>query len=87
MTTKHSPGPWDHRLYAGGHQAGVYSETGGRDVALVYDPDNGDARLIAAAPELAAVLRDFVLYVSPGDDVPLAAMLDDARAALAKLEE
>ncbi len=34
--------------------------------------------------ELEAALRDFVDYLNPGDDVPLAAMIDDARAVLAK---
>lgn len=35
--------------------------------------------------ELMIALRDIVTYVSAGDDVPLQAMLDDARAALAKV--
>ncbi len=37
-----------------------------------------DARIA----ELTNALRDIVDYVSPGDDVPLAAMLEEARAAL-----
>ncbi len=36
---------------------------------------------------LRAALSDFVNFVSPGDDESLAAMLDEARAALAKTGE
>ena len=58
MSATHTPGPWAAGLFAGNHQASVHSEATGRTVALVYDPDNADARLIAAAPELLEALRD-----------------------------
>lgn len=63
MNNTHTPGPWIHGLYAGGHQASVYSEVTGLDVALVYNPDGGDARLIAAAPVMLATLRDVAEYL------------------------
>lgn len=38
-------------------------------------------------PRLVQCLKDFVRYVAPGDDVPLAAMLADSRALLRDLGE
>lgn len=40
------------------------------------------ARLIAAAPDLLAALRDIVCFVSPGDDDTLRVLLEDADAAI-----
>ena len=55
--TPHTPGPWDYRALAGDHDYGVYAEGGdGRDLALVRDFHAGNARLIAAAPELLDAL-------------------------------
>ena len=76
---KHTIGPWG--IVAGSPCA--IRDFNGNNVANDI-PNKADARLIAAAPELLAVLLDIVRYVSPGDDVPLWAMLNDARAALAK---
>jgi hypothetical protein len=54
------------------------------DDAIFDDEVKANTRLIAAAPELLAALEEIVKFVSPGDDVPLADMLDNARAAIAK---
>lgn len=43
-----------------------------------------NARLIAAAPELYAALKEIVTFVSPGDDVEFGRMIEDAKIALAK---
>jgi hypothetical protein len=94
MSTQHTPGPWTHGPLAGGHQAEVYSEPTGRTVALAYDADNGDARLIAAAPELLALVRALHDYwpddpdgeVNGADLVDfVSAWIGDAADALAKV--
>lgn len=59
MNAKHTPGPWAVSKTAGHaihEQSAVYSETTGRDVAIVYD-GAADASLLAAAPELLAACR------------------------------
>ena len=58
----HTPGPW----YANQDCIEIDGPEGPRDVtlAVVLQADNAaaDARLIAAAPELLAVLRELVHY-------------------------
>lgn len=57
---QHTPGPWMYKATAGHHDFAVYPEATGRDVALVRDADEANARLIAAAPELLAAVRRFL---------------------------
>ncbi len=62
MSTPHTPGPWVTKPTASlGPQWKVYSEndTRGADIAIVYDHGNteANARLIAAAPGMLAVLE------------------------------
>lgn len=59
MKTKHTPGPWAFREGAEPHhQALVYSEESGHDVAVTYHDEGAtNARLIAAAPELLDALQ------------------------------
>lgn len=45
--TKHTPGPWIYHATAGDHDFSVYPESDGRDVALVRDFNEANARLIA----------------------------------------
>ena len=54
MELKHTPGPWAYGATAGNHDFAVYSESEGtgRDIALVRDFDEANAKLIAAAPEM-----------------------------------
>lgn len=56
---KHTPGPWYSKPTAGDHgQHLIFSEqSDAPTVAVVYN-DNGDADIIAAAPELLAALED-----------------------------
>ena len=54
MHETHTPGPWIYKGTAGQHDYAVYAEATGRDVALVRDFDEANARLIAAAPDLLA---------------------------------
>jgi hypothetical protein len=56
----HTPGPWTYQPTAGNHDFAAYPEATGRDVALVRDFNEANARLIAAAPELLGALRLFV---------------------------
>ena len=99
MTTKHTPGPW--RAVVRGNQTGI------TEVAVCIDKANGgtwrpnvrrlttenaaDARLIAAAPELLAALRNLLYVIDSeqledylADDQKLVAKA--AHAALAKAE-
>jgi len=88
--SEHTPGPWNYQATAGHHDFLVYRELTGRDVALVRDFDEGNAQLIAAAPDLLAALSHLhhVIITAP-DAETLAgrlnsAVLDNARAAIAK---
>lgn len=60
----------------------AYSETEVVLASFARELERSLAAVTAERDRLKDVLADFVQYVSPGDDVPLAAMLDDARAAL-----
>jgi hypothetical protein len=54
---QHTPGPWAYQATAGNHDFAIYPEATGRDLALVRDFNEANARLIAAAPDLLAALR------------------------------
>jgi hypothetical protein len=56
-TAAHTPGPWAYHATAGNHDFAIYPEATGRDVALVRDFNEANARLIVAAPELLQALR------------------------------
>ena len=68
MTTKHTPGPWKVGQYLGSlRQFVIHTDVGdkgrGSDVAVTSiafgsDETVANARLIAAAPDLLAVLQD-----------------------------
>ena len=56
---KHTPGPWLTQNTAGHDihgQAAVYSESSGKDLAIVYDGD-ANARLISAAPMMFSYIE------------------------------
>jgi hypothetical protein len=55
-----TPGPWHYTATAGEHDFAVYPESTGRDVALIRDFHEPNARLIAAAPDLLEALRELV---------------------------
>lgn len=55
---KHTPGPWYYAGLAGDHDFGIYPESTGRDIALVRDFNEANARLIAAAPDMLAALEN-----------------------------
>jgi len=54
------PGPWAYQPTAGDHDFSVYEEATGRDVALVRDFNEANARLIAKAPEMLEALRNII---------------------------
>lgn len=58
MSKSFTPGPWGYQPSGGHHDFLIYAEadTRGRDLALVRDFDEANARLIAAAPDLLAAL-------------------------------
>jgi hypothetical protein len=85
---EHTPGPWMYRATAGDHDFAVYPEATGRDVALVRDFNEANARLIAAAPEMQALLtwavdwtRRHHASVTPEPE------WDEARSLLARITE
>jgi len=57
---QHTLGPWLYQPTAGNHAFLVYDEKTGRDLTLVRDFNEANARLIAAAPDLLAALKDLL---------------------------
>jgi len=94
MSGQHTPGPWviDSGTIKGQRDASGYTQS----VASIYGPDGeawdaetscrANARLIAAAPDLARALADLLAdAVEMGlDDSPVSGSLIAARAALQK---
>lgn len=84
-----TPGPWMYQATAGNHDFLVYPESTGRDVALVRDFNEANARLIAAAPELLTALRELVAALpASSSKTPRTRWNAEAvaRAAIAKAE-
>jgi len=93
----HTPGPWtvdpddrpnmewnNHIYAANGLAVCFMAHSDGKDV----DADEANARLIAAAPDMLAALRAFVLILDKGSPIDLIRLISDAgkqaRAAIAK---
>lgn len=57
MEAKHTPGPWIMKGNYPEDQAIIYDEATGTNIAVVYTGDGGNARLIAAAPDLLTQLQ------------------------------
>lgn len=97
MSAKFTKGPWEVCKLAAPEyspQFGVYSGEAARDHAIVKgDNAQTDARLIAAAPELLAALRELVFVINQDDDGDFfickeaAQEIENARAAIAKATE
>lgn len=89
MSAAHTEGPWEIDV-----RGGITARVNGNNrlVAQVVPTPAGDARadydkrLIAAAPELLAVLKAYEEWASktPAKDKELAALRDQMRAAIAK---
>jgi hypothetical protein len=84
--SQHTPGPWTweppNGIPADGYDARVLGAENGYTVGWVR-PHN--ARLIAAAPDLLAVLERICRAQERcAGDNPLDALIDEARAAIAK---
>lgn len=81
MNTKHTLGPWSIR---DDDEDGVVSIVGSSQIAIArvrtatVEPGDGNARLIAAAPELLAIVARIV------NDGLSTSLVKDARAAIAK---
>lgn len=81
----HTPGPWsaDHDNVRTPADGGMVAKVAGDTDAQAY----ANARLIAAAPDLLAALRDLVSAEGlPEGYANRAMLIDAARAALAKAE-
>lgn len=65
MNLKHTPGPWTI-VYSGVNGRCIYADGKHIATSLLYSKDGGDknAFLIAAAPELLAVLREVTKLAS-----------------------
>jgi hypothetical protein len=82
--SSHTPGPW-HVSLARGRSALAVDDSKGLEVALLTRPHgttSADARLIAAAPELLAALREIAAL----DGAYCGVAVELARAALTKAE-
>lgn len=83
--SKHTPGPWQwHRKTKWGYDSLSPAVIHGTVEGLI-DVDENDARLIAAAPDLLAVLQDLEASAPYWSeyDVPIG-IVDRIRAAIAK---
>ena len=85
-TSTHTPGPWIAKPTAGHEihgQSAVYGPDG-KDIAIVYD-GAANARLIASAPELLAILQRIIdRATAPLSDGGIDySDVDAARAAIA----
>jgi phosphoglycerate dehydrogenase-like enzyme len=70
----HTPAPWYHKAGTSPHFQGlVISETTGESIAVTYnDETSANARLIAAAPSLLAVVQAHV----DGENVDMCAFAE-----------
>lgn len=84
---QHTPGPWAHSALAGDHEFAVYAEATGRDIALVRDFDEANARLIAAAPELLAACNRMLDASASTDASEWAEAVEQMEAAIARATE
>ncbi|WP_182422394.1 hypothetical protein [Aureimonas sp. ME7] len=94
MSGEHTPGPWEIegtgcilRTKTGVNDRG--GMTGGVGIAQffgLHKPDEADARLIAAAPDLLEALRELRGWMPPAGDDRIDASLRKADAAIAKAE-
>ena len=86
MSAQHTPGPWhvdpENPTWVDDENECCMATTG-------YGDDEGDranARLIAAAPDMLAALRQVVDETAGGMVPPSTDAIDTARAAIAKAE-
>lgn len=98
METKHTPGPWHVEPDQPSHGAALCVVAEGAVIARTPECgaygdaeqaiDEANARLIAAAPELAILAEAFVSYLEDNSKSPRrrAACLAEARAVLAKVQ-
>lgn len=62
---KFTPGPWVHRATAGNHDFAIYDEATGRDLALVRDFHEPNARLIVESPTMYELLAAALEAIDP----------------------
>ena len=74
-----TPGPWEAYLHGGN---ACIKAADGKHIGYGYGHDN--ARFIAAAPDMEAVLERFVYHWNEIDIEARRELMTDARAALAK---
>lgn len=99
MSEQHTPGPWamSRDAVPPGHvQVTIYAEASGARVATAFETE-WNARLIAAAPDLLATLRELVskadgrqqrkTYPDTLTVVYCATELDEARALLTRIDD
>ena len=97
MTNQHTPGPW--HVGIGNGDGSIFPEVGRtrlEDGGTTLYPiaqvnrgwnaveDDANARLIAAAPDLLAALRNVIASYRANDPDSMANAINDAEAAIAK---
>jgi len=79
----HTPGPWRRQVIAPTFEhTAIQTADGKRSIARAYK--KGDARLIAAAPDLLEAASLAVAAYREGDDDDMDAAIADLNAAIAK---
>lgn len=88
MSTTHAPGPWTYWSDMKGDYA--IERNDGTRIAEVFSRNRGDVALIAAAPELLAMLERLVPAPPSLDELDLGEednqLLDEARALIARVK-
>lgn len=65
--SKHTPGPWDRTTRTnieGSSMTVIDANADGRIIAFVYEGDEANARLIAAAPEMLDALKQIEIVLN-----------------------
>ena len=87
MTT-HTPGPWDCWQEPSSHLWRIRKQIENNRKIIGHVVHGGDARLIAAAPDMKEVIEEALYNLSRDGPAAAAAVLNTkGRAAIAKAEE
>jgi hypothetical protein len=84
MSAQHIPAPWELRQSTSGYWFIDYEQGGEGYTLTKLECGERDARLIAAAPDVLAALRNVIASYRANDPDSMANAVNDAEAAIAK---